>query len=189
MNNKIEHVEYYRLSEDTGGADQALIGTKYDLKGMSRYALTQGQLIGNWPDGITFFAEGINLEDYLSNARRWPLFSRRVRNALEEMRVEGIQFLPVQVQRMETGEMIEGYSLMNVLTVIEAFHKERSIYLDHHTGPNVLRLVLRRDAIGPTDDIFRVKGNMVPIIVSGRVKKCIEEMNASGFIFKLVEAL
>jgi hypothetical protein len=179
----MEHTEYFKLwFDDTD--DQAIICRKYDLKGVSRHILSKAKPIEDWPEDITFYAEGEHAEDYLGNARGWLMFSERVRRALEQLGVEGIQFLPVRVVIVETGKELPGYSVMNVLTVLSALDEEHTVYLEprHEEYPHlsITKVALLREAIGNAD-IFRLAELKVSVYVSRRVKEHLEEIGATGF--------
>ena len=103
----------------------------------------------------------------------------------EHWGIGGVRFLPVRVVRQETGEELQGYSVMHVLRVVSAFdpahsrYKEmNSRYLDMRYNIFVLAL-LRAPLAG--EDVFRLAERKVSTFVSRRVVERLEAMGATGF--------
>lgn len=173
---------YYKLwFAETGGA----ICEEADLKGISRYFIYRPEPVEEWPEGVTFYAEGSPLEDYLfPTVVDWVLISERVKQVLEGLEVEGVQFLPIRVVRKETGEEVPGYYVLHVWRHIPALDEEHTKFIELRDGKYPERIIavvaLRWEAIKDVD-IFRLKEQDVSIYVSRRVKKRLEEIGATGF--------
>lgn len=178
----MKRADYYKLwFEETGGA----VCRKADLKGVSEYFIYRPEPIKKWPEGVTFYTEGDPLEDYLFPTMvNWILVSERVKQALEELGVKGVQFLPIQVVRQETGEEVPGYYVLHVWKHIPALDEEHSVFLEprdeKYPQLSILKVALRREAIGDAD-IFRLKEKHVSVYASRRVKERLEEIGATGF--------
>ncbi len=179
---EMKRADYYKLwFEETGGA----VCRKADLKGVSEYFIYRPEPVKKWPAGITFYAEGEPLEDYLfPTVVNWILVSGRVKQVLEELGVEGVQFLPIRVVRKETGEEVPGYYVLHVWKHIPALDEEHTVFLEpkdeKYPQLSILKVALRREAIGKAD-IFRLKEKHVSVYVSRRVKERLEEIGATGF--------
>ncbi len=174
---------YYKLwFAETEGA----ICTEADLKGVSKYFIYDPEPVKEWPEGVTFYAEGELFEDYLfPTVVDWVLISERVKRALEELgATEGVQFLPIRVIRKETGEEVPGYYVLHVWRHIAALDEEHTKFIEprHEEYPelDIAVVALRREALRGVD-IFRLKESNVSIYVSRRVKRRLEEMGATGF--------
>lgn len=178
----MKRADYYKLwFEETGGA----VCRKADLKGVDEYFIYRPEPVEEWPEGITFYAEGEPLEDYLfPTVVDWILISERVKQALEGLGVEGVQFLPIRVVRKETGEEVPGYYVLHVWKHIPALDEEHTVFLEprdeKYPQLSIIKVALRREAIGGAD-IFRLKEKPVSVYVSRRVKERLEEIGATGF--------
>jgi hypothetical protein len=178
----MKSADYYKLwFEETGGA----VCRKADLKGVSEYFIYQLAPVEEWPRGITFYAEGEPIEDYLFPTMvDWVLISERVKAVLEELKVAGVQFLPIRVVRKKTGEEVPGYYVLHVWKQIPALDEEHTVYLEprseKYPEPIIGKVALRKEAIGNAD-IFRLAEYDVQIYVSRRVKERLEEIGATGF--------
>ena len=174
---------YYKLwFAETEGA----ICRPVDLKGVSEYFIYDPEPVKEWPEGVTFYAEGEPLEDYLFPIGVWwVIVSERVKRALEELgATEGVQFLPIRVIRKETGEEVPGYYVLHVWRHIAALDEEHTKFIEprHEEYPelDIAVVALRREALRGVD-IFRLKERNDSIYVSRRVKRRLEEMGATGF--------
>jgi len=174
---------YYELwFAETEGA----ICRPVDLKGVSEYFIYDPEPVKEWPEGVTFYAEGEPLEDYLFPIGVWwVIVSERVKRALEELgATEGVQFLPIRVIRKETGEEVPGYYVLHVWRHIAALDEEHTKFIEprHEEYPelDIAVVALRREALRGVD-IFRLKERNDSIYVSRRVKRRLEEMGATGF--------
>lgn len=182
MKRKRARAVYYKLwFKETGGA----ICRKADLKGVSEYFIYKPEPMEEWPEGVTFYAEGEPLEDYLfPTVVDWVLISERVKQVLEELGVGGVQFLPIRVVRKETGEEVPGYYVLHVWKHIPALDEEHTMYIEpkseKYPEPIIGKVALRKEAIGNAD-VFRLAEFNVSIYVSRRVKGRLEEIGATGF--------
>jgi len=180
----MKQADYYKLWFDESDP-QAMICKKADLQGMSEYFIYRPEPVEDWPEGITFYAEGEHAEDYLfPTVVDWVLISERVKQVLEELGVEGVQFLPIRVVRKETGEEVPGYWVLHVWKHIPALDEEHTVFLEprneRYPQLSIVKVALRREAIGSAD-IFRLEEKHVSIYVSRRVKERLEEIGATGF--------
>ncbi len=179
----MKRADYYKLwFEETEG----MYCTEADLKGVSEYFIYQPEPAEEWPEGITFYATkgGEYADDYLFATGGWILISERVKQILEELGVEGVQFLPIRVVRKETGEEVPGYYVLHVWRHISALDEEHTVFLEprseRYPEPIIGKVALRKEAIGNAD-AFRLAEYDVQVYVSRRVKERLEEIGATGF--------
>lgn len=187
---------YYKVWVDDSDP-LAMICTEWDSQGFDQYRLYEGEWISDWPEGITFYVEGLHPEDYLFSAvNDWISVSERVRQVcedFEECKVKGVQFLPVRVVHKETGEEIGPYWVLNVVQVVEALDWERTRWLypekkDQHKDPifNIVKEAFRWEPLKRID-VFRlsIKGQIgTSVYISQRLKWCLEQAGATkGFKF------
>lgn len=180
---------YYKIwFDDTDPL--GLVLEKGDLKGVDRWIVYTGKPIETWPEGVTFYAEGEHIEDYLAGTS-WVVISERARQALERCLIREIQFLPVAIKHKKL--VIGQYWVINVLQVAEALdwkhtrwmYPERK-YTDEYPLLNILRESFRWDVVKDLDAfLLSVKGKLERFIyISPRVKECLERSGASsGFKF------
>jgi hypothetical protein len=183
---------YYKVRPDDSDP-QGVISTEWDLRGVDRWIVYKGIWIENWPENVTFYAEGEHLEDYLFCALHgWILVSDRARRAIETCSTDGVQFLSIRIvhkpQRLEPGP----YWLLNVVRQEEALDWERTRWLhpdrkevDERPILDILREALSLDTLRGVD-IFRlkVKGSVGQVYISPYLKQCLEAAEAiKGFKF------
>jgi hypothetical protein len=100
----------------------------------------------------------------------------RIGALLEAFAREDVQRVPA---RLENGEEIE---ILNVLTILDAFDRERSEATYKGDKPNmVLRLRVRADKVDG-HHVFRLKGWPGPLIVSGLILEQLRRIGATGFV-------
>lgn len=176
----------------------AVVLDEEDLQGIDRWLLYEGKFIETWPKGITFYAEGEHLEDYLAGVPGWIIISDRARQALERCQVQGVQFLPVQVIHKEQRFEIGPYWVLNVTQAVEALDWEHTRwaypetkYEDEYPILNIIKEALQWNMIKDLDVfLLKVKHKCkISIYISERVKSCLENAGAtSGFKFIPVPA-
>jgi hypothetical protein len=192
MNNKLKPRNfYYKIWFDETDS-LALVLDEEDLKGVDRWIVYQGKRIEAWPERVTFYAEGKHVEDYLAGGS-WVVVSQRVRQVLEQSKIGGIQFLPVQIIHKRKDFVIGPYWVLNVVQVAEALDWENTHWArperkndDEHPILNIIRETFRWEAVRDLDIfLLSIKGEVgVSIYVSPHFKQCLEKAGAtSGFKF------
>jgi hypothetical protein len=122
-----------------------------------------------------------------------PIYSARLRAALRDAGVTGIQYLPAQV--FQSGNVpVEGYAIGNILDVIPALDLAKSRYslfgdsrLDRKGEIFGLRKVVVRGAGLEGYDIVRLKEYPLYICVSQRFKDKFEAGGFTGYAFEEIE--
>jgi hypothetical protein len=186
-----------------GGPVQAdpegLVLIKEDTKGFDEYRFYEGNIIEDWPEGVTFFVKGIKHEDYVVVGLQWTVVSERVRKCSEELKVTGVQFLPVRIIIEEKNEEIGPYWAMNVVNDIDALDWERTKWMhpnrdpkqDEHPQLDIIReALIYKNLINI--DVFKlnIKGQICSTIyLSERLERSLEHAGATvGFKFKPIHA-
>lgn len=172
---------YYKLwFDDTW--PEAAICTEFDLCGFNEYELTKVKPIQFWPENIKFFFDRGHPEDYLGNALGWLVFSHRIQQALLQANISEVEFLPIMVFNRVTGESVLDYAVVNILVALDALDRQRAKYIDH--GPSaglvVIKPVLKKTSV-EGHNIFRLKEQIVTVIISEKIKNILEAINATGF--------
>lgn len=185
--------QFYRVWFDDSDP-QAMISDEEDLKGMNEWVVFEGNRIANWPEGVEFYVEGEHKQDYLfSSLSGWILVSDRVRAALEECNIKGVEYLPVTVKDKTRRFKIGTYWVMNILNAVEAINWQatrwmnpKTIDQDPYPALNILTEVLEEQAIENLDVfLLSVRGDITTrTYVSSRFKSCLQHALAhSGFKF------
>ncbi len=124
-----------------------------------------------------------------------PIYSQRLKTALEKLEVEGIQYLPIKVQGFD-GTIYDNFHIANITNIINAFDYEKSVYdifPDDFTNPNVRgklagarKYVLKSSEINNCD-IFRLAEFKRRFFVTDKIKKVFSKEKFSGYSFIKVE--
>lgn len=163
--------------------------TKEFKKGYYRYVVEQGQNVDNWPNVKFYYSsKASNLEnEYLINIVTWPIVHKKVQEEFEQNKIEGIQYLPIDLVDVVTGKVNRNYVVMNILNFINVYDMEASnyTYKEKYDLYSFLphEIVLNR-LVCSQYDIFRCKQNKMPIYISEKIKDIIEKNKWVGFDFQ-----
>jgi hypothetical protein len=119
-----------------------------------------------------------------------PIVQVAVAEAMARVAGQDVQRLPVEVLGGK------GFEALNLLRVVDCFDQRRSEFVkwtaqDHRADlagqyRMVTRLRLEPEAVPPDAHAFRIKGWVIAIIVSERVKEAMEEVGCLGAKFSPV---
>ncbi len=187
------NLRYYKLMYDYENDADAICAESDDLKGIDRYDVEKGKKIENWPE-ITFYynpEEGSRKTDYLGNDLGWFVISERFKNILQEEKIEGIQYLPINIVNIKTNEKLGNYFVVNVCNLVEALDLDNSVYDVFEIDENrkyilVVKYALKAELIKGLD-IFRLKEEDIPIYVSERFVDTVKKYGMTGFDFLKVK--
>ena len=159
-------------------------------------ALNIGSEVQSWPGTAWVKAATVQQDgdpdDALQTCVPVPIFSSRLRAALEEGGITGVQYLPIRVIR-PNGQLILGFSIANVLNCVDGLDLSRSAV---ERFPNDYFLPARRGAIrsinrpvlaGPAIDhydIVRLSLYKAPLYVSERFVQIFEDGRFTGYSFQ-----
>ena len=128
--------------------------------------------------------EGHVLTDYLANDKGWFVVSNRLQSILQKLNTE-IQYLPVRIVEENSNENLEEYYIANITRVVDALCLEKSLYFETEipsigTIYTVSKYCIY-DERTENSDIFKLANRQeIPIFVSERFKKIIEEEKITG---------
>jgi hypothetical protein len=193
--------QWYRLSVVMDDDFKTFFANASDFNGVDSYDLQKGRRIDAWNRGSCLLSTSSRfdgpLTDVISESPNLLAFSERLSRSLKHANVaaEDIQYLPIKIYR-STGEMIEGYSLINVLARLEALDRERCFMLrenleenDPQTGkPDVEGIgkpALRSHVI-TGHDMIRLTEFFPPIFVSQRFADVFRSGGFTGAAFQLI---
>ena len=132
-------------------------------------------------------------DDFLQNTEMVPIFSPRMREAIEEAGITGIQYIPIEVEHYNK-EKLEGYCIANVLnSVPDALDIDKTIFWNRKSDNgrlNVYVSSIKSENIPDNMDIFRLKYDerfvteySTFIVVSERFKSIIAKNKFTGIGF------
>ena len=148
-------------------------------------------------ENIKFYAEleedDGTPDDFLQNTEMVPIFSPRMREAIEEAGIKGIQYIPIEVEHYNK-EKLEGYCIANVLnSVPNALDIDKTIFWNRKSDNgrlNVYVSSIKSENIPDNMDIFRLKYDerfvteySTFIVVSERFKSIIAKNKFTGIGF------
>ncbi len=148
-------------------------------------------------ENIKFYAElkedDGTPDDFLQNTEMVPIFSPRMREAIEEAGITGIQYIPIEVEHYNK-EKLEGYCIANVLnSVSDALDIDKSIFWNSKSDNGKLLLYIpsiKSEKVPDSIDIFRLKYDeriendySTFIVVSERFKSIIAKNKFTGIGF------
>lgn len=182
-------MKYYKLIYDYENDDDYINCNVGYIGDMDEYVMSNGILIKDWNPVLFEYNsnEGNIMSDYIANVYRWfivsnnfcSLISKVVPNTL-------IQFLPVKLVDKVSNAINETCKVANILDVINALDLENSQYdvfeLEDEKMISVEKYALKASEV-KEHDIFRLKNDTIPIFISEKIKKLIEENGLVGFAF------
>jgi hypothetical protein len=192
-------MKWYFLIRCDNTVENPLITGKANLKGFDEWDFARGKLIENWDNTAWFRAEEPeddgDPDDVLQNHLGLPIYSKRLRAALEKGGIRGIQYLPVHIFR-PNGALIEGFAIANILNLISALDFDES---DYDVFPNDYFLLERRGLVRGVRksvlkgdrlqnyDIIRLAEFELNIYTSEQFKEIFNKNNFTGYSFHEVK--
>jgi hypothetical protein len=188
---------YWAVKNDAVVADP-FVSDSDDLQGHEDWAFRQCQRIDDWSGSAWIKATNPESDgqpdDNLQNHLGLPIFSRRLRSALEERGIEGMQYLPIGVIR-PNGQRIDGFAIANIVSCVSALDTDKSIYEcypDDYFLPkrrglvrSLLQATLRADAL-TGHDVVRLREYRAPIYVSERFRDTFVGNGFTGLSFERI---
>ena len=157
-----------------------------DLKGFEDFQFRVGKRVENWnPEAwIRCMKREWNgdPDDVLQNHLAVPIYSARLQVIIREQNIQGIQFLPLRVLRLDATE-IPGFAIANILNTPPAMDMNRSEYdifeddyfdsADRGRVAGVFKMVLKRTVLEDCD-IIRPLEFLVSEYASERFKRAFQ---------------
>jgi hypothetical protein len=157
------------------------------------------KLITKWPDDAWVRASSAESDgepdDVLQTLFALPIFSCRLRSALDQHRITGVQYLPLRVIGFD-GREIDGFTVANILNCVDGLDLSRSKYgvfpADYFLAAcqgqvrSIEKPVLIRTALQDFD-IVRLEPYKPPIYVSERFVQVFEHGGFTGYSFHEIE--
>ena len=185
-------MRYYKLVYDYENDDNYVNCDIANIGNMNEYITSNGKVIDKWDEVVFKYdsSEGNVLTDCLANVYRWYVVSDDFRKYTDDIIGEQVQYLPVTIVDKRTKAEISTYCVANIVTLVDALDLENSKYdifeLDDEKIISVEKYVLKQNKILKWN-IFRLKGDTIPIFASELVKNVIEDKGLLGFRFLEVD--
>jgi hypothetical protein len=155
-----------------------------------------------WNSGIKFESDKLpkllqykaanNLppEDYVLTSGPQFLVSERIVNILKTLNPEGIDYYDSEIIR-PSGEVLNGFSTLNITDVVDCMDKEKSKYRYEEFGPAKVtmfdELRLDHEKIPDNIKVFRLFDARTLVIVNQEIKHAFESESIIGIKFIPVE--
>lgn len=137
------------------------------------------------------FPERRKLYDFVRSTQGVIIASPKVRQVLESLQLDNLEFLPITLCDHQWTRVAEGYSILNVLGSQEAIDMEKSKYkIDPITKREISRLkslALQKDKIDPQAYLFRCSMMMELILMSDHVHDAFVKEGVTGFVARPAE--
>jgi hypothetical protein len=133
-------------------------------------------------------------DDVLQNHLGLPIYSLRLRRALDDAGVSGAQYLPVKVTSFD-GREIEGFAVANVFArdgALDLAKSDLDVFPDDyfiHDRQGCVRAIRKATLIASrlSDcDVARVREFLSGVYVSTKFKETFERLGFSGYSFREV---
>ncbi len=192
-------MKWYQAITGSGFPNPFVAGDS-DLKGFDEEDLRRARRVERWDPEAWFRAvepqDDGELDDVLCEHLFVPVFSARLRRALQRARVGGIQYLPVKVFRPD-GSEIKGYAIANYLHMVAAldFAKTKVVgyFPKDFPNPHVrgkiedLRGVVLMSSRLKGRDVIRLREFSLRVYVSNRFRGVFDRGRFTGYSFQEVE--
>jgi len=185
-------MKYYKLVYDYEHDDRYINCIGGNIGGMNEYIVSSGTYMTDWEIFKLKYdsAEGDIMSDYAANVYGWLMISNTLCELLLKSDIKAnLQFLPVELVDVSSGNINDSYKVVNILDVIDAIDLKHSKYdvfkLDSEKIIMVEKFALKEEVVKDYD-IFRLKNDTIPIFVSEKIKRLIKKNKLSGFVFREV---
>lgn len=183
-------MKYYKLSMDMNRENDIICHYENDY-GIQQNVLNSGKYFEEWDNKFEFFyrsEEGDIWTDYLANDKGWFLVSDKLKKILEKLNTS-IQFLSTNVKEIGNEKINRKYYIANIVKVVDALCLDKSQYFETKIeGLGTIYTVSKYGIYAKKTegaDVFKLANRQqIPIFVSEKFKKIIEEENITGISFK-----
>lgn len=181
-------MKYFKLILDDSNENDVICYCD-DSKGFEQYELKEGNYIKNWKENITFYFnsnEGSNLTDYLSNDLGWFIVSQRLKDMMDTLKIDKIQYLAVNIVDTEGSIASDKYYIANVFEIVDAIDLDNSDYsvidLDGEKVYSIRKYAIIENTVKQFH-LFKILGDEIPLFVSEKFKELVETYEITGCDF------
>lgn len=155
----------------------------------------------DWPKDVFFKASQKRYDgtpdDVLQNGYMLPVYSKKLKDALNDAEIKGIQYLPIRVMDYD-GNQQNSFFIANFRNCVEVLDLEKSIYnrfSEDFPNPNVRgaiagvrKFVLKKEKLEGFD-VIRLKEYNQRFFVSEKFVHVFEQNKFTGYSFKEVDVI
>jgi hypothetical protein len=126
------------------------------------------------------------MTDYLAITELYGLvFSLRLRELLEEMGVNNIEYYNLDIVNPRNGDKYSDYKIANVVGLVDCIDTERSDlkYFDDGDIKRIRKMYFDESRIPPDLRIFRLAKRSILTVVHQSIKDAITEAEITGCVF------
>ena len=187
-------MHYYKLKFDDSCDDDIMCHCE-ETYGIEQYELKEGKFFKSWDERITFYFdpnEGERQTDYLGNNLGWFIVSSQLKEVLDGLENNNIQYFPVRIINKRTKELLEGYYVANIINLVDALcldHSKYSVFeLDGEKVYSIQKYALTKENV-TGKHVIKLKGDEIPVFVSERFKEEVEKKEIIGCDFQEVKVV
>ncbi|MCY1073682.1 imm11 family protein [Archangium lansingense] len=157
----------------------------------SKWRFFKGKsLVSEFPTGATVkfsedFPKQRKLFDFVANTLSLLIVSKKVRDLLDAVGVEGCEYMPIGVRDHKDKLVGPDYFIVHPLGGEDGVDLEKSVYdkdpFDEKQIHVVRKLVLKKEEISPNARLFRLKPLMRDYVVDQTVAEALQKSGVTGF--------
>lgn len=188
-------MKYYKLLMDASGENDIVCHYR-DSFDIQEYELCEGKNFNNWNENFEFYfdsAEGNVATDYLANDMTWFVVSQKLKDALDELNTK-VQYFKVKIKEETGNQLIEDYYVANIINLVDSLCLDESDYFETNidgigTIYSISKFAIYENKV-QENDVFKLPNRQeIPIFVSERFKKIVEQRNITGMEFLEVKTV
>ncbi|MFA5794980.1 MAG: DUF1629 domain-containing protein [Candidatus Brocadiia bacterium] len=181
-------MNYYQVVDDD--MPGILVTDKEDFYGFDEWELTRIKFIDNWNPKITLYSCYDGRPQAAWSHSSWEVASPELIKAFKDADIQGIQWLPLRIIRMD-GKELKGFHAINILNSFSAYDvvdfpmcyppatkKIKDLW-------HIVRYAFYEDKIKQFD-IFRLKEKKLWVFVSQKIKDIFKKNRFDGWGFTKV---
>lgn len=156
---------------------------KYRVK---QYDLNKGTYLNSWNNNFRFYynsKQGYIPTDLLGNNLGWLIISQKFQLILKNIGIQNVQYLPIRIVNISTNEILEGFSVINVVCLTDAINLANSLYTEIEvSGIKVLSAIkyaLNEKKLNGLH-IVRLQNSRFATFISETVKNELERNKITG---------
>lgn len=188
-------MKYYKMLRDDENSKERDVVCRTENGYEEKYGVTKNIIyttdrINNWNDELEFIfseAAGNHFIDFLPNNLGWYIVSKKVKSIFNRMNLDNeVQFLPIKIREIVTGNIIYGYSVMNILNLVDAFDYSNSEYKEMKVKDTSMYLIKKYALIREKTkgyNCLRIPENKFAAFFSEMVVNILVNENVSGIDF------
>ena len=186
--------EYFQWFEDLTDYGEAVVQLrKLCVQDLDEWDLIECKHIADWnPSNTAFYEEDGVAYDLMCTTFQVHVISKRLKELLESLHLQGVQYLPIRIKKINSRSELGKYFVLNVEHKMSCLDMDQSDYTlwgtereDRCPGDlrDLKKAVLIRSNIGGSR-IFRLSGWEIYLVIEKEVKEAIVAAGMTGCRFQ-----